>query len=346
MCLVRHIISIAITSCLLLVLPVKLFSQRPPAKPVDVDTTYIKTYPTELPVRFFLSQKYTAIELGSSKIGKNLRYRPNTTLNIGIGATYKMFTLNLAYGFPFLNQDKDKGKTKYLDLQSHIYPRHWTIDFNGQFYKGYYLFPRGYVSGNPDKYYVRPDMGVSLVGITMYNMLNGKRFSYKAGMVQTEWQQKSSGTLLIGGEVYGGSFSGDSALVPSALNEQYEQKDVNKIRFFEIGPGGGYAYTLVIKKHFFATASATVNFDVGFSREYYLGKSRDEWSLRPNLLYRGVLGYNSRLWNLSFTWVGNRIAVKGGSSDDMYYFRTGNLRLTMAKRITPGPKLLKKLQFF
>ena len=92
-------------------------------------------------------------------------------------------------------------------------------------------------------------------------------------------------------------------------------------------------------------ASATINFDLAFSREYFLDKTRDEVSLRPNLLYRSALGYNSKFWNLSITWVGNRIAVKGESSDDLYLFRTGNLRLTLAKRITPGPKTSKYLRF-
>ncbi|ULQ53694.1 DUF4421 domain-containing protein [Flavihumibacter fluvii] len=342
----RHIIWNVFFACLLLTLSFRGSAQQETSYIAGVDTNYIKTYPDQLPVRFFFSQKFTAIELGSSELVKNLRYRPNTTLNIGIGATYRMFTLNLAYGFPFMNQDKDKGETKYLDLQSHIYPRNWTIDFNGQLYKGYFLFPRGFANADPDKFYVRPDVGVSLFGITLYNMFNGARFSYKAGMVQTEWQQKSSGTFLIGGEIYGGSFSGDSALVPSMLKDQYSQKDVEKIRFFELGPGGGYAYTLVIKKHFFIMGSLTVNFDVGYSREYYPDKTKDQWSLRPNLLYRGVVGYNSRLWNLNLSLVGNQVAVRGASSTDLYYFRTGNLRLTLAKRVTPGPKLKKRLNVF
>jgi Domain of unknown function (DUF4421) len=338
----RHIFIVVI----FVVVQLNAFAQSHHPHHLEVDTNFIKAYPLEFPVRFFFSQKYTSVELGGAKPVKNLQYRPNTTLNIGVGVTYRMITLNLAYGFPFLNQDKDKGKTKYLDLQSHIYPRHWTIDFNGQLYKGYYLSPRGNAINNKEKFYLRPDVGASLFGVTLYNLLNGRKFSYKAGMIQTEWQQRSSGTFLFGGEIYGGSFSGDSTLVPAVLQNDYAQWGIDKIRFLELGPGGGYAYTLVIKKHFFITGSATINFDIGYSREYYETKTRDQWSLRPNLLYRGVMGYNSRLWNINFSLVGNRIAVKGGSSADLYYFRTGNLRLTLARRFAPGPKLLKRLKIF
>lgn len=312
----------------------------------DVDSVFIKTYEQELLVRTFFSQKYTSVELGGAKNITNLRYRPNTTLNLGIGATYRMVTINLAYGFPFINRDKGEGKTRYLDLQAHIYPRRWTIDFNGQLYKGYYLSPKGLGNNDPSAHYLRPDIKVSVFGLTAYNMINGDRLSYRAALLQNEWQQKSSGTWLIGGEIYGGYFSGDSSLVPSLLSNDYSQRNIRKIAFFELGPGAGYAYTLVVRKHFFIMGSATANLDLGHTREFSAFGSKDWLSIRPNLLYRGVVGYNSRHWNLSLSLIGNRIAVKGASSDEAYYFRTGNFRLTLAKRFLPGPKLHRYLKIF
>ncbi|KYP13136.1 DUF4421 domain-containing protein, partial [Flavihumibacter sp. CACIAM 22H1] len=227
------------------------------------DSTYIQTYDSMLTGRFYFSRKYTSIHLGAAKSIANLRYRPNTTLNMGIGATYRSFTLNLAYGFPFLNPEKGKGNTRYLDLQSHIYPRNWTIDFFGQFYKGYFLSPRGLGSNDLQRYYLRPDLGISLFGLAVYNLRNGERFSYRAAFLQSEWQKKSAGTLLFGGEVYAGSVSGDSVLVPSSIADQYDQREVRKIRFLELGPGAGYAYTFVVKKHWFLTGAATLNMDIG-----------------------------------------------------------------------------------
>ena len=91
-------------------------------KPAN-DTNYFVTYPGMLTTRFYFSQKYVAFTLQGDN--KDLQYRPNTTLNMGVGATYHNFSLNLAYGFGFINQDKEKGKTKYLDLQGHFYPNKW-----------------------------------------------------------------------------------------------------------------------------------------------------------------------------------------------------------------------------
>lgn len=311
----------------------------------QADPAYIQTYDSLLTGRYYFSRKYTSIHLGGDKSIANLRYRPNTTLNMGVGATYRNFTLNLAYGFPFLNPEKGRGKTRYLDLQSHIYTRNWTIDFFGQFYKGYFLNPKGLGNNNTQAYYLRPDLGISLFGLAVYNLRNGERFSYRAAFLQSEWQKKSAGTFLFGGEIYAGSVSGDSALVPSLLEDRYDQRDVKRIRFLELGPGAGYAYTLVLKKHWFITGAATLNMDFGLSREFYDDRSSDKITISPNFIYRGVAGYNSNTWNLNFSLVGNTILVKGASSKNDYQFNTGNYRLTLAKRFNPGPKLKRKLKW-
>ncbi|MCF1713381.1 DUF4421 domain-containing protein [Flavihumibacter sp. RY-1] len=310
------------------------------------DTNYIQTYDSLITGRYFFSRKYTSISLQGPENLANLRYRPNSTLNMGVGATYRGFTLNLAYGFPFLNPERGRGKTKYLDLQSHIYTRNWTIDFFGQFYKGYYLNPKGLGHADPQSYYLRPDLGISLFGLAVYNLRNGEKFSYRAAFLQSEWQKKSAGAFLFGGEIYAGSVTGDSAIVPSTLAADYPQRDIWRIRFLEFGPGAGYAYTLVVKKHFFVTGAATLNMDFGISREFKNDQSSDKLTISPNFIYRGVAGYNGNNWNLNFSFVGNTILVRGASSKNDYRFNTGNYRFTLAKRIKPYGRFKRQLKFF
>ncbi|MEO5995289.1 MAG: DUF4421 family protein, partial [Chitinophagaceae bacterium] len=107
------------------------------------DSTYYQRFPESITARIYLSQKYTSLELKKGNDAPRLRYRPNTNLNLGIGATYRNLSLNVAYGFGFLNNDEEKGKNKKLDLQARLYGRKWAIDVYGQFYKQYYLFPKG-----------------------------------------------------------------------------------------------------------------------------------------------------------------------------------------------------------
>src|SRR6187399_3652744 len=99
-------------------------AQQPTAE-TDHDTTYYQSFMgKKITGRYYFSQKYTALEIGrNNKTSPRLRYTPNTNLNMGIGATYRSFTLNLAYGFGFLNPERGKGETKYLDLQFHTYTR-------------------------------------------------------------------------------------------------------------------------------------------------------------------------------------------------------------------------------
>ena len=65
------------------------------------------------------------------------------SVNMGIGAIYRAFTLNLAYGFPFLNRgEEQKGKTEILGK-----PGTHDMDVSGamistarRFYKANHLY--------------------------------------------------------------------------------------------------------------------------------------------------------------------------------------------------------------
>ena len=63
-------------------------------------------------VRYLFSKKYTALSLNAANGGTDLRYRPNSKFTMGIGATYHVLSINLVYGFGFLNPESGKGKTE------------------------------------------------------------------------------------------------------------------------------------------------------------------------------------------------------------------------------------------
>ena len=307
------------------------------------DTNYYKTYPGSITARFYLSQKYTAFTL-QDKGAKDLKYWPNTTLNMGVGATYHNFSLNLAYGFGFLNQDKEKGKTKYLDLQGHFYKPKWVIDFYGQLYKGYHLEPKGFAIPSPEGYYYLPNAKITLFGLSAYRVLNNSRFSYRAAFIQNEWQKKSAGTFLAGAEVYYGIINSDSGWVPAALTETYTKQGISKINYFSIGPGIGYAYTAVAFQHLFFTGSLTGNLNVSYTTEKTIDNKQNKISLNPVTRFRVAAGYNSDNWNVSVNWIADRLPFKGYASGGDYLLQTGNYRFIIAKRFMPGPKLKRHLQ--
>lgn len=320
-----------------------VFAQDPAT---HYDSNYVVSYANKLTTRFYLSQKYTLFTLEAPKGIRELQYRPNTTVNLGVGATYKAFTLNLAYGFGFLNRDQSKGKTRYLDLQTHIYSLKWRFDFFGQFYRGYYLYPKGFATGSNQDFYQRPDLRVHEIGIHAYHMYNNRKHSYRSSYVQNEWQQRSAGTFVLGGAITLGNVNADSSFTPTSIQSNYEQRSVNGIRYIELGPGLGYSHTFVYDKHWFLNVSTTLNLNLGLTREFLSGPSQNSISFSPNLLFRTAVGYNSENWNANFSWVTNRTSIEGKFKNGGYHVSSGNYRFTVAHRYEPGPKtrrFLKKL---
>jgi len=335
-----------VVTCLQTIFPVG-YVRAQSEQLVKHDSTYYTDYPNMVTTRLYISQKYTAFTLKAPEGVRDLSYRPNTTLNLGIGVTYHVFSLNLAYGVGFLNKDDEKGDTKYLDLQGHLYPEKWSIDWYGQFYKGYYLFPKSLLSDSVNgEFYKRPDMRIHLFGIAVYRVFNSERFSYRAAIIQNEWQKKSAGTFLFGGDINYGDVTADSALVPVNLEKNYPQAGIKYIRFFSCGPGGGYAYTLVIKRHFFMTGGLSVNLNFCFSTERtILHNNHDKAYLTPTSNFRVAAGYNSNTWNVSANWVGNRLPLGGTNASNKYFLQTGNYRIILAKKIMPGPRLRKRMAY-
>jgi hypothetical protein len=315
---------------LLLGCPSFLFAQ----KKVTNNPEYYETFPHVITGRIYLSQKYSHYNFPSTNSSvEDMEYKSNPKLNLGAGVTIHNFSINLFYGFAFLNKkDEPKGVTKGLNLQLHLYPRKWAIDLYGEFPKGLHLEPKGLAKDNPNEYYYRPDIKESLIGLSAYRVPNKEKFSYRAAILQTEWQKKSAGSVLYGGNIYYGSLKGDSAFVPAKLQNQFPQAGITKINFFGFGPGIGYAYTLVLDTHFYITGSMVGNLNLNFTKEETTS-SNSKVALSPATVFKAALGYNSDNWNLSANWTGNGIWFEGDAySKKDYFWPSGNYKVVLAKR--------------
>jgi len=299
----------------------------------SIDNGYYITYPDKLMLRVYLSQKFAPFTISAVSNDKDLNYKTNSKLSLGVGGSYQNVTLNLSYGFSFLNKNKGQGNTKGLDFQLHLYPHKWAIDLLGTFRKGYYLDPKDNNGLNLVTYYQRPDLKRNIIGLDVFQVPNSSRFSYRAALTQKEWQTKSAGSLLYGGEAYYGVIKADSSLVPNAVSNNFPQSEVNQINFFSIGPGIGYAYTLVINKYFYITGSAIGSIDVNFSTEKKPGNKDKKVSVLPGGVYKGAIGYNSDSWSISANIIGNALYAGSASSPKEYFLPTGNLRLIIARKI-------------
>ncbi len=301
-------------------------------KKESVDNGYYITYPDRLMLDVYLMQKFAPLTI-SSKQEQELNYRTTSKLNYGVGFAYNGFGLNVSYGLS--NKDNGKGKTKGLDFQFHLYPHKWAVDLLGSFRKGYYLDPKKNNGLSQPDFYVRPDLHRSIVGLSVFRVPNSHKFSYRAAFTTNDWQTKSAGSILFGGEAYYGSIKGDSVIVPASVGSLYEQAGIDKVNFFSIGPGLGYAYTLVIAKNFFITGSAIGSIDLNFSTEERTSNKKNKTSIIPGGIYKAAIGYNSSTWSVSANITGNALYVGSESSSKEYFLPTGNLRFIVAKKLAP-----------
>ena len=313
------------------------------ASTTDHDSLYIQTFPDFITGRFYFSRKFTNLRFFDDVNNQGLNFEPNTTLNLGIGVTVKGFTLNLAYGFDFLNPDIGQGKTKYLDLQSYTYTRNSVIDFYGQFYNGLYM--ENTATLIPDwesEFYVRSDLRLRLFGLSYLHLFNGKKFSYAAPFVHNEVQKKSAGSFLLGGEVALVYATGDSTLISTLIDEEFfvPLRGIREVAFFDFGPKGGYAHTFVFARYMFLTLSLNVRLGIGPTRyKFNDGTDHAEWLVNPSADFRFGFGYNSPEWYLGLTAVSSTFQNAVKEAENRVIFGVGNVRLNYVKRFLMGSKV-------
>lgn len=306
------------------------------------DSNYYRSYDTSLTTRVYLSQKYLSLIISEDGKTKNLKYRPNSKMGIGVGVTYGWMTLNVGFGFGFLNAgDEGKGKTKSLDLQLHSYGKKISLHLMYQYYKGLYLYPQGEGLENKGLWYMRPDIRLLQAGGSAYYATNWRKFSYRSGAA---WQTRSAGSLLLGAQVFYGQAKGDSTLVPGVMADSYSSKGVKQVNYGNIAPGIGYAYSLVIARHWFASAGIIANLSFGLLKQSRDTVTSTLFSLRPNFTYKAAVGYNSQRFITSVSIFNNSLGTN--SSKGGYLLQAGNVRMEIAYRFVANAKTKRMLRIF
>lgn len=300
------------------------------------DSTYYATHNDVFHGRLTLSQKYHVLHYRNTIEGRANNYFPHAFPSVGMGLTYDWVTINLSYGLRFNDNDEEKGKTKYLDIQLHCYGKKFTIDLLGQIYKGMYVPGDKDADGN---FYHRSDLETRLLGGAFQYVLNNKRFSFRAAFLQTDWQKKSAGSFLLGFETYAGRIKSDSSLLPYRTDVDQAGRLARKDIFWQLGPTVGYAYTLVIKRHFFVTGTLAESFNFA-RREMTNGtEERVTWKFVTNPSYRAVVGYNTYRWGVALYYINNRINIPGSLNGSKLAVSAGTFRVNFVYRFRSKGKL-------
>lgn len=304
------------------------FSCQLQAQTKGIDTSYIEESPQTMALRFYVSRKYTDLDFGS-QVG---RYEPNSGLNMGVGVSFQKFTLNVAVPFSIMNPNREKDWPSFLDLQSHIYPNKWIIDVFGQFYLGYYI--RDFQDSGED--YFRKDIRAVKLGASASYVFNGDKISFEAAFHQTAIQKKSAFSPMLGFEAYRVRISGDSLIIPDALQipGNYSRAD-----FYQVGPSVGLAGTLVFGNGFFLTSAASGNVGFGFSKADQDKETR-KVDLMTGYFLRGFAGYNGGRISINGSYLHKQLNLVK-QQDISQSANTGNYRINLIYKINPGPKFTK-----
>ncbi|WP_297337203.1 DUF4421 domain-containing protein [Algoriphagus sp.] len=296
------------------------------------DSLYLEKPSDQLIMRVYLSRKYTDFALKDPQT--QLRFLPNSGKNLGIGATYKTLTLNLAFPVGFLNPNRRDDFPKYFDLQVHLYPQKWIIDLFGQFYNGYSI--RDYFGSGLD--YVRADMKMRKIGANVNYLFNGEQISLVASMQQSEIQKRSAISPMVGFEAYRITVQADSLIFPSEVgaNSNFQRGD-----FIQIGPNAGMVGTLVLGQGFFVTAALSADLGLGYRRLERQTESR-VWEFNPTYFARGFAGYNGQHFSINLNYVYKRLSLAGTTNFDQSV-NTGNYRVNLVYKFPLKKEVAKFL---
>lgn len=314
------------------------------------DTNYIIDYSTRLTLRALAGTKFTKYRLGQG-VHDRLKYETNDKYNVGIGFNYRFVGLNLIFTMPFVQKNEEHfGKTKFFDFQTFLYLRKLVIDLYYQDYRGYYLQNKDVVTTllPEGDYPKREDLHTTHIGMDAEYVFNNTKFSYRASFVQNEVQKKSAGSFVLGVGFHYLRTRADSSIVPSnsTLKDFYNNQAFNKTGFSALGINFGYAYTLVLKKHFFATVAALGSAGASYGYIVDDGTAYHRAKLTPHLggIFRFGCGYNAAQYYLGVQYVTfiNRNYMEYRGSWQQY--QSGNVRLTFAKRIKLKGKTKKRVK--
>ena len=307
----------------------------------EYDTNYISSYSTDFTTRLYGSIKYSLMGYNDGNVNHRLAYWPNNKLLLGVGVNHGFLGINIGFNFPFVNKDDDKyGKTKYYDFTLRVFAPKFNLNGYLQSYHGFYLrntssLFSGWKVGDP--YYIRNDLRTNTIGLDLNYIFNSNRFSYRAAVVQTEWQKKSAGSLLVGGSIIYNHTIGDSSIVPNNISYTYFYRGLkfNHSYIFSIGPQIGYAYTLVVKRHFFLTGSLNGSLSTGFTWFRLLEneekiKSGMILGLRTEVLVSA--GYNSDRWYVGVSYVNMSITNQAHLPNCSTSYDTGMFRINLVRR--------------
>ncbi len=313
-------------------------------EPEHYDSGFVKLMEDSLVLRVFTIQKINSLLIRDINDNNQLILKPNENTNLGFGFNYKWLGLNLAFNFPFINNDDHiYGESSSFNFLLYAYPRKFGLNVFFQSIQGYYVENMGEFDPtyNPNVIYQRPDISTGAVGGSFFYIFNHKKYSYRSVNVQNEIQTKSAGSFFLGGAISFVGINADSSIVPTNILNQFDSgTHITEANYNELGVFGGYSANIVFLKHMFLTFSLTPGFSFQggtiqtLNSEY---ENRDRRPIAGSARATIGLGYNKDRW-----YLGLNTAVSTLNLGKSLSYQYGRVVFVFAYRFRP-PNFVKKV---
>lgn len=288
------------------------------------DSNYIENYSDEISLRIVGVGKYNFLRLVDQNQNTMVRYRPDPRLNLGLGVTYRWFSIDFTIGLGISPNPDEFETSEVFDFQGSIFTNKHFLEVAYKYYLGHFINEtKGLSTQLNDSSRFRADVRSQMVNLEYLYALGYQKFSFKAPFVNNEMQKKSAGSVILGANFTVNSYVGDRSVIPEEVEDQFNPVlGWNQYNLASLSINAGYMYSLVIKKHFYITLGLIpgLAFNAG---DFSLDNKIEPFGIlvSPRLKTMNAIGYNKRkfyagitiqsAWN--FTWLDKKALVETGT---------------------------------
>lgn len=221
------------------------------------DTSRIKRYKKHIAFAVNVTQFNMDANLLNEQSKKSIHYRTAAATRLGASFDYRWLGVEVFTQLPIgKSQVKEKGQTNTNGVFISLNRSRYCANITYQNFKGFYW-------SNPDEtatllskqgYPKRPDISNRLVNFSGYYIFSPNRFSTMGAHGKNERQHKSGGSFFAGIGFSSNKIKGDTVLVPTSQRENFEgSRQIQGVNCWLYHLSGGYAYTFVFKRQWFAS---------------------------------------------------------------------------------------------
>ncbi len=235
------------------------------------DTTYLTNYTDKIILKLNVDTQNNSIYYRNREDNSKLNLATNNQYHLFLSIDYEFIGASIGVGPKFLGHDLKsdlKGESSFTDYRFRMFLGKWVQSLQYSKVSGYYVentsdFIPGWVEGE-DPYLQFNGLSNSFYGMSTAYVFNPK-FSYRNIVYQTEWQRKSSGSLIT-------TLKYDYSIL------ELDENDINeKEKYFTVTLSPAYYYTHVIRENWFISANISPSFGYRFTKyESNIESNEDE----------------------------------------------------------------------